>query len=87
MTGLELVSLGRNRIKDIHPLSLIKNLTVILAAGNAIQAPALSDLPRLYYLDLSGNHISDLSLLSGLPRLEYLNLSNNRLSDLSPWLS
>jgi Leucine-rich repeat (LRR) protein len=35
-------------------------------------------------LNLSGNHISDLSLFSGLSELHVLNVSNNQVVDLSP---
>ena len=46
----------------------------------------LENLPRLRFLDLAGNLISNLAPLSALHQLSGLNLPNNRINDISPLL-
>ena len=47
---------------------------------------SLSKLPHLEELDISNNHISDLSLLKGTENLTHLNLSGNAISLIFPHL-
>jgi internalin A len=45
---------------------------------------SLSELPNLWYLDISETDISDLSGLAGLNGLQYLKANSNNISDLQP---
>ncbi len=83
-TGLESLSLGRNQITDVLPLSGLPNLRALRLYGNRItDALPLSSLPNLIRLNLSENRITDVPPLSGLPNLRDLFLSENRIADVS----
>ncbi len=76
---------GDPNIVDVSPIASLKNLKVLLLAGNQIQdVSPLSSLTNLEELDLYFNQISDIKPLSFLINLKKLALNSNKGFDLSP---
>ena len=63
----------------------LARLTTIAGRDRGIVSLAgLESAASLYYLDLGGNSIGDLSPLAGLDNLRHLHLNGNEISDISP---
>ncbi len=75
-------------IKDITPLSKLRNLTTLNLFYNKIisDITPLANLTSLIELRLGSNNISDISPLSNLTNLQELYLSYNRIIDIGPLL-
>lgn len=91
-TGLKFLQLGYQLgdnndlyLKDITPLSNLKELTVIELTGNQIvDISPLASLTNLEHLYLGSNEIIDISPLSQLNNLSILELWANEIRDISP---
>lgn len=85
MIKLKNVSLGQTKVRDIGPLSKLKDLrTLSLEGVQAKSFQPLSDLTSLEGLNLSKTKISDLTPLAGLLSLERLVLNETGVTDLAP---
>lgn len=79
-TKLTTLSLGKNRIKDLDPLSQLGKLKFLKLRVNAIEDPSpLKELKGLVYLDLAQNQIKDLNTFKFFPKLDVLILTENPL--------
>jgi len=79
------LSLDRNQITDLNPLSTLTNLTNLSLNNNQIaNLEPFSSLSNLTYLSLGNNQIADLNPLSTLIKLTGLSLGNNQIADLKP---
>lgn len=84
-TDLQVLGLGRNKIRDLSPLSGLTGLGYLVLDNNQISdISPLSGLTRVEELKLEHNQITDVSPLAGLVNLKRLNISNNPIADLSP---
>ncbi len=85
LTNLTELSLIRNQIVDIKPLSKFTNLRKLNLSINQItDVQPLSGLTNLRYLTLTSNQISDVKPLSGLTNLTLLYLADNQIVDIKP---
>jgi CHAT domain-containing protein/tetratricopeptide (TPR) repeat protein len=85
LTNLTELSLIRDRIVDIKPLSKFTNLRKLNLSLNQIaDVQPLSGLTNLRFLILNFNQISDVQPLSGLTNLQELFLEANQIVDASP---
>jgi internalin A len=79
------LSLNRNQIADLRPLSALTNLSFLDLSRNQIaDLRPLSTLTNLSFLNLSRNQIANLRPLSALTNLIVLNLSDNKIANLRP---
>ncbi len=82
-TGLTVLDLSSNTIKNIAPLSGMKELTKLNLAHNAVtEVSALSANTALQELNLGYNSIGSLAPLGSLSALTNLDVSNNAISSL-----
>jgi len=71
-SSLTQLNLGNNQISDLLPLSGLSNLQSLQLNDNQIiDIAALSNLSSLYYLNLGGNQVSDLTFYLYLAYLIY----------------
>ncbi|MEG4529422.1 CHAT domain-containing protein [Microcoleus sp. D2_18a_D3] len=85
LTNLTELSLIRNQIVDIKPLSKLTNLRELNLSINQItDVQPLSGLTNLRFLTLTSNQISDVKPLSGLTNLTLLYLADNQIVDIKP---
>ncbi|MEG4053978.1 MULTISPECIES: CHAT domain-containing protein [unclassified Microcoleus] len=85
LTNLTELSLIRNQIVDIKPLSKFTNLRKLnLSLNNITDVQPLSGLTNLRFLVLNFNQISDVKPLSGLTNLTELFLEANQIVDVKP---
>ena len=78
LSALTKLSLDRNQIADLKPLSTLTNLTWLLLNNNQIaDLKPLSTLTSLTDLSLDSNQITDLKPLSTLTSLTDLSLGDN----------
>ncbi|MEG4813167.1 CHAT domain-containing protein [Microcoleus sp. K5-D4] len=85
LTNLTELSLIRNQIVDIKPLSKFTNLRKLNLSLNQItDVQPLSGLTNLRFLVLNFNQISDVKPLSGLTHLTELFLEANQIVDVKP---
>ncbi|MCC3406054.1 MAG: CHAT domain-containing protein [Microcoleus sp. PH2017_10_PVI_O_A] len=85
LTNLTELSLIRDRIVDIQPLSKLTNLKKLNLSSNQItDVQPLSGLTNLRFLVLNFNQISDVKPLSGLTNLTELFLEANQIVDATP---
>ncbi|MEG4005183.1 CHAT domain-containing protein [Microcoleus sp. Pol11C1] len=85
LTNLTELSLIRNQIVDIKPLSKFTNLRKLNLSLNQItDVQPLSGLTNLRFLVLNFNQISDVKPLSGLTNLTELFLEANQIVDVKP---
>ncbi|MEG3926535.1 CHAT domain-containing protein [Microcoleus sp. D3_18a_C4] len=85
LTNLTELSLIRNQIVDIKPLSKFTNLRELNLISNQItDVQPLSGLTNLRFLTLTSNQISDVKPLSGLTNLTLLDLAGNQIVDIKP---
>ncbi|MEG4806085.1 CHAT domain-containing protein [Microcoleus sp. F8-D3] len=85
LTNLTELSLIRNQIVDIKPLSKFTNLRKLNLSLNQItDVQPLSELTNLRSLVLNFNQISDVKPLSGLTNLTQLFLESNQIADVKP---
>ncbi|MEG4913044.1 CHAT domain-containing protein [Microcoleus sp. B7-D4] len=85
LTNLTELSLIRNQIVDIKPLSKLTNLRELNLSRNQItDVQPLSGLTNLRFLTLTSNQISDVKPLSGLTNLTLLYLADNQIVDIKP---
>ncbi|MEG5036341.1 tetratricopeptide repeat protein [Microcoleus sp. AT3-D2] len=85
LTNLTELSLIRNQIVDIKPLSKFTNLRKLNLSLNQItDVQPLSGLTNLRFLVLNFNQISDVKPLSGLTNLTELFLEANQIVDIKP---
>ncbi|MEG4518135.1 CHAT domain-containing protein [Microcoleus sp. AT9b-C5] len=85
LTNLTELSLIRNQIVDIKPLSKFTNLRKLNLSLNKItDVQPLSGLTNLRFLVLNFNQISDVKPLSGLTNLTELFLEANQIVDVKP---
>ncbi|NQE33453.1 CHAT domain-containing protein [Microcoleus asticus] len=85
LTNLTELSLIRNQIVDIKPLSKLTNLRKLNLSLNQItDVQPLSELTNLRFLVLNFNQISDVKPLSGLTNLTELFLEANQIVDVKP---
>ena len=92
LSGLKKVqdlTLNNNQIQDISVLSSLKRLSFVNLANNNIEdlAPLNASSGSLYYLDVSGNPISDISSIAQLENLIELILDETLITDLKPLLN
>lgn len=79
------LSLWRNAIEDITPLSNLSSVTDMqLSSNRIVDVSPLANLTNLEELNLYINFVTDVSPLSGLTNLSVLNLGLNKVSDASP---
>ena len=84
-TGLESILLQRNQIRDITPLTTLKNLQTLNLGGNPISDfTPLSEMTQLRWLYLPETNFNDLNLLSEFAQLNTLFLDNNDIDDITP---
>ncbi|MEG4219529.1 CHAT domain-containing protein [Microcoleus sp. Pol12A6] len=85
LTNLTELSLIRNQIVDIKPLSKFTNLRKLNLSRNQItDVQPLSGLTNLRFLVLNFNQISDVKPLSALTNLTELFLEANQIVDVKP---
>jgi CHAT domain-containing protein/Tfp pilus assembly protein PilF len=85
LANLTELSLIRNQIVDIQPLSKLTNLKKLNLSSNQItDVQPLSGLTNLRFLVLNFNQISDVKPLSGLTNLTELFLEANQIVDTTP---
>lgn len=86
LTWLEL-----GEVADVTPLSTLTNLNMLGLHGSSIGLDALvgavTGLPRLYSVNLSGDSIEDVAPLASLTGLTRLKLASDSLVDVSPLAS
>ena len=76
--NLEVLDLGKNKIKSLKPLAGLLSLKKLVLPKNQISSVApLAGLANLEVLELSYNQIKDPMPLSGLKKLYHVNLSGN----------
>ena len=61
LTSLEILDLGNNRVSDLSFVSNLTNLKEFHAGNRITDVTPLVKLPKLEYLDLNENCISDIS--------------------------
>ena len=84
--SLQELWLGGNNVSGISSLTSLAGLRVLVLDRNNIYNIPLnfgSSLPKLQWLDLSSNHIADISPLSGFNSLNFLDLGYNSVSDIT----
>ena len=85
--SIETITLDKNQISDLSPLSGLDNLQVLSVSGNSLSdISSLSSITSIKSLTLSSNTISSLSPLSDFTALTYLDLGANQIEDISPLL-
>lgn len=85
LSRLYSLSLNNNQIRNIAPISTLKNITQLSLNDNQIlELSTLSQLPKLTYLSLDDNRIRNISDLSTLTNLTHLSLNDNKIKNLSP---
>ena len=82
-TGLHEIHVGNNKISDLSPLTQLSNLGILIADNNEIIDLAPVQNMGLWWLDVSFNKVTDLSVLSGTD-IKLLSVSGNDISDLTP---
>lgn len=85
--NLETLSLARNDISDITPLSGLSSLKRLDLSDNRklMDISPLGNLSNLKYLGISTlKELTDISPLSKLTKLEYLDAMDNKIKDVSP---
>lgn len=85
MSRLNDITLMKNKITDISAFSSLKKLYFVNLAHNQIEdlSPLKATKDQLYYLDVTGNPISDISHLTQFENLYYLILDETKITDLS----
>ena len=85
ITSLTELDISNNvLIRDIEPLSLLTELTVIKLSGvPVIDISPLRNHTELTELNISGTNVSDISLLKNTINLSKLNISNTSVLDIS----
>lgn len=85
LTQLNDLQLPCTDINDLSPLSTLVNLSFLSIWGcrTITDISALSEMKRLYSLQIHGNYISDLGPLSGLSELGVLTAQENVIQDVS----
>jgi len=79
------LSLSHNRIRDLEPLDVLKDITMLDISGNQIDdILPLMALEKLTVLNLERNQIDDISPLDMLYGLICLYMWDNLISDISP---
>ena len=81
------MDLEENQIRDIRPLTGLKQLEELYLSGNQIKnkgVPLLANLTELRMLSLNANQISNIKPLTSLTKLERLWLEDNKIRDVSP---
>lgn len=87
--SLEILNLGKNKIKELRPLGELPNLKVIYLDSNQIKSihPEFFDTVNLNVLNLSGNQIQNIpENISSQKKLRRLFLSENKISFLSEFI-
>lgn len=80
----EEIRYSKGAIKDLTPLSALKNLEFLRLSHNEISdVSPLKDLTNLKSLYISHNNISDISALENLKNLENFDFAVNKVSDMS----
>lgn len=80
----EEIRYSEGAIKDLTPLSALKNLEFLRLSHNEISdVSPLKDLTNLKSLYISHNNISDISALENLKNLENFDFAVNKVSDMS----
>ncbi len=83
--ALEELSVLKQNVKDLTPLSALSHLRQLDLSGNPLESLApLSGLTGLTKLTLANCGVQELSFLESLGVLTDLNLRGNRVQDLSP---
>lgn len=80
---LEDLDISDNQLKSLMPLAKLEHLVSLSAANNKIKDISVIKNLNLYYLDLSGNPISDISAISSMKDLETLYLHYTNITDIS----
>lgn len=84
LTKLTYLDLSNNTIRNIQPLSEMKNLQELYMEQNALtDLTQLASLSNLKILDVSNNSLPTLAPIFGLPSLTWLDAGTNLLTDLS----
>lgn len=82
--SLKYLSLFRNEITDIAPISKVTELySLDMSKNNIKDISALSSLAKLNRLSSYANRISDISALANLPNLSSVILEDNLITDIS----
>ena len=91
LTGLEHcinlaeVSLAKNEIENVAPLTSSPNIQLLDLSYNRVQdIGPLSKLQKLQYLQLEHNQVEEIAAVSELKAMNSLYLTDNRISDISP---
>ena len=83
--GVQAISLRGTPVRDMSPLSVLKQLKTLDICGTLVRSVApLAGVASLKALNLQFLPIGDLTPLSGLTDLEILNLGGTEVRDLTP---
>jgi len=78
------LSLNRNQINDVTPLTMLTQLAILgLNDNNINDITPLESLENLVALGIEGNHVNDITVLQHLSKLRFLWISDNQISDIS----
>ncbi len=84
-TQLKALDLGHNAFTDLDFLEPLTDLRVLIIADcyRLEGIDILEKLPKLEYLEIFADNLTDISVLEKLPHLMDLNISGNRIKDYS----
>jgi len=81
------IDIGHNAVTTLDFLRPLQKLEMLIIADNRVRdadITALTELPRLSYLEVFMNKLTDASVFTRMTALEDLNIGFNEITDLSP---
>ena len=85
ITSLKHIEVSNSKLDTLLGLDKLVNLEIFIAHDvDIVDISYLAPCTKMIELDLSGNHIEDISAVKNMEMLEKLRLASNKISDLTP---